>query len=494
MSERAIAVREHPVWAEMNALSSAIDAATGIAPAASKASGDIERVRIVLAFIGRRLASTDPELVRTSVLDSLLDDLSKINLELDGFIGDGDQARLERAGATSDDAIEKMVRLPGPSPPEEMGSFVDELHRYRVRVEEGLQAATSAIKSMASESTSLSDRLPKIQEEQERLSALQLKSEAERTESIRAFKEATSVAIETEGQRLRGLLEEQRNAFADRREAQDVENTELARVAQQRLDSIVSNQQDKFSTSQDSRGKEFGETQTARQSKFDGIVSDFAQRLADQSADFTIQRTELVRSYEDQLKALRLDYSDRATLVLSRVEEQEERVNVLVGLIGTKGVTAGYQAVANLSRKMMWLWQIGTVASICGLIGVGIHSLMKAESGDQNLQWPVVVNRLFVGLACGVLAAYSGSQADKLFEAEKKNRRLALELQAIAPYLEPLPQNARDDFRIKIGERTFGRDESEVAALAKSPATAADVIAQRIVKLLEPVIDKVMGK
>ena len=87
---------------------------------------------------------------------------------------------------------------------------------------------------------------------------------------------------------------------------------------------------------------------------------------------------------------------------------------------------------------------------------------------------------MFLLLACGVLAAYAGSQADKLFSLEARNRRVALELEAIGPYLTPLPQAEQDKFRILIGERSFGRDEAVGAkGSEKSPATLIDLLGSK---------------
>jgi hypothetical protein len=76
-----------------------------------------------------------------------------------------------------------------------------------------------------------------------------------------------------------------------------------------------------------------------------------------------------------------------------------------------------------------------------------------------------------------VLAAYAAFQADKFFEIERRNRKVALELEAIGPYLAPLPQEMQDKFRIDIGDRSFGREELGIGSRAtKSPASVIDVV------------------
>ena len=54
------------------------------------------------------------------------------------------------------------------------------------------------------------------------------------------------------------------------------------------------------------------------------------------------------------------------------------------------------------------------------------------------------------------VAAYSGLQASHFFDGEQKNRKLALELEALGPFTEPLDKADQDKFRIQIGDRSFG--------------------------------------
>ena len=54
----------------------------------------------------------------------------------------------------------------------------------------------------------------------------------------------------------------------------------------------------------------------------------------------------------------------------------------------------------------------------------------------------------------------------------------APKLEAIGPYLAPLPADKQESFRLQIGERTFGRDEMTLGRRysEKSPATVLDVM------------------
>ena len=83
-----------------------------------------------------------------------------------------------------------------------------------------------------------------------------------------------------------------------------------------------------------------------------------------------------------------------------------------------------------------------------------------------------------MALTVGALAAYAGTQADKYQKMERQNRRLALELEAIGPFMAPLSVEQQADFLIKVGERSFGQGEGAHGELdAKSPTSVANVLA-----------------
>jgi hypothetical protein len=89
-----------------------------------------------------------------------------------------------------------------------------------------------------------------------------------------------------------------------------------------------------------------------------------------------------------------------------------------------------------------------------------------------------------------VKGSISGSQADKLFVDEKRNRKLALELEAIGPYLASLPIEEQNKFRVQIGDRSFGRDHDKDAGTNRSPATLVHLLESKEVKqFIELVMD-----
>ena len=133
--------------------------------------------------------------------------------------------------------------------------------------------------------------------------------------------------------------------------------------------------------------------------------------------------------------------------------------------------------------------QAATLAALITLIGFAKNTLGALETHGGQFNWGGFAARALLLVSLGVLAAYSGSQADKLFGDERRNRKLALELEAIGPYLAPLPPEEQNKFRLQIGERSFGRDH-DLHEHRKSPASVLDLLKSKESKeLLKLIIE-----
>jgi hypothetical protein len=135
-----------------------------------------------------------------------------------------------------------------------------------------------------------------------------------------------------------------------------------------------------------------------------------------------------------------------------------------VGVVGNLAVTSGYLKTANLSRRLMWVWQLATVSTLVTLVIVAMEYFLPASQGAAAVSWQAYGTRVLIAVALGILAAYCAAQGEKAASAEKRNRRMALELEAIGPFLDPLSDEEKSKFRIQLGERSFGHDPDTVPA------------------------------
>jgi hypothetical protein len=520
MSEWDRRIREHAVWGEMRALGPSIDKVLGSWRGDPDALPGLERMRAILTFCGKRLAAADPLIANVSAFDEVSVGFSAAHSELELFDVDGDLTHVQTANIGADRALLGANRVAVAYSPEELGALASTATEYRAMAEESLRSLRTAALSIRTEADSLRLRLDEVstdlQSEQQKVAQLilecrsqfsenQEKQNAQFTESLRQFQAGflddtaslgaklseLSASLQTEQQRLALITADYQRQFSEAQEKRSTEFSEAVRLSQQDLAKVVSDYQGQFSTAQDTRGREFSEAQGDRQGTFNNLVNDYSKNLTAQHADF-------VRQADVHLGEFKLEFAGKASAIMTAIEEDKARIEKLVGVIGNLGVTSGYLKVANYARKSMWLWQGVTVTAMIVLSILAATTLDRLEDKQGHFLWGAFAARAFLLGSLGVIAAYAGSQADKLFDVEKRNRKLALELEAIGPYLSPLPEDEQHKFRIQVGDRSFGRDDvREGENHRKSPVSLLHLLdskeVQQFVDLLVERIKKAAG-
>jgi hypothetical protein len=463
----------------METLGPTIDSAIAIEDLAPETGAGLERIRAVLAYCGKRLAAADPLITLPQPLDSIANALVSVHNELTAFVSNKDPAHVVNANVAADAALLPIAQIPGVYSPEELGALVAKATEYRTTVQ---QALTNARKQVQQSDSVLEESLSKLNSmTEESLAKLNARLEdsskglTSTAESIQANLTQLAASIQSEQQKLAQIVSDQQGQFSTAQEARSKEFTEGLRLANEGYTKLVTDYQGQFSAAQDTRSKEHAAAVLTRQSKYNETIADFTKKLVDQDTEFTKQRAAFVAASELDLARLVSEYGEKAAKVLEDVEEKRKLVEKLVGVIGNLGVTSGYLRVANQAKWALWGWQATTLGALVTLSWLAYKTLGTLEDASGHFNWGGFAARALLLVSLGVIAAYSGTQADKLFGEERRNRKLALELEAIGPYLAPLPVEEQNKFRLQIGELSFGRDP-DPHAHRKSPASVADLL------------------
>ena len=428
-------VTEHRVWNEMRNLGPIIDQASAVEFGNENANSALERIRTALTYIGKRLAAADPFLVVPATLEDIANGLGQARGDLQNAVNTKNFAYIGNANSNLDRALFAAAQAPNAMAPEELGGLVASVNQYRAQLDLQIKEADEARKRFINQATVFNQSVEELRNK-----------------------------IEAERQRLSQVTTDYQSQFSTAQEARAKEFIEALRTAQQDVSKIISDYQGQFSSAQDTRSKEFRES-----------LSEYEKRLSAQDAEFTKARIEFIKQNNDSVEVLRREYEGNATKVLTEIDEKRKYVEDLVGVIGNLGVTSGYLTTANESKRIMWGWQGTTVLSLVALAWMAFKTLGMLEDAAGHFSWPGFAGRVVFLASLGVLAAYSGVQADKLFTEEKRNRKMALELEAIGPYLAPLPVEEQNKFRLEIGRRSFGK-ELEAVLHRKSPTSIVDAI------------------
>lgn len=436
MSKWSERTTSHPIWEEMKALGTVLDVAASKEINDPSIFEDIERIRSVLAYCGKRLASTDPVLIQPTVIDPISALFAYTRTELEAYINDDNPNHFITANLRIDELLVQLRNIPSPTN-EELTFISDSITSYRNNLEKHLKEILDdqrAVRATLKSNNQL------------------LNSQAE--------------TLNTEQQKLAILASEIQTQFSS---AQDKRASEFAAALadlQAKIASIINENQTQFSN-----------VQIANSEKIAGVIAEYSKEFDAQLTTFGDIQSTAEKRYEKDLTRLENNYEKVAKDLLNEITEQKNQVEKLVGVIGNLGVTSGYLKTANHARFMLYLWQFLTICSLAGLVLVAftmafphvLESTIKKTVDMATLPTDYInavfyqglAVRVFLSVTFGIFAAYSAKQADKQQRIESKNRKLALELEALGAFISPLPVEMQHKFRAELGERSFGIPDNE---------------------------------
>jgi hypothetical protein len=455
MSEWASRITDHRIWNQMNDLGPMLDSALRLEDIDAGAIESIERLRTVLALCGKRLGGSDPLTIAPASLDAIAGAIESQKSEIGTFVTDRNSAHLVNANGAADNALLSLAQVPGIATSEDLISLMQSITAYRAMIDDQTRISR----------TSRQETKTQVEALTVSLGELKAQLEAERT---KVAAQAT----------------EQQKLFADAQDARSKTFSDTVLNVQNNLTRTLTDQQGQFSAAQEGRNTEFTTAQREAQKRLSDLITDYAKRLTDRDTEFGKELTAAELASQQKLSGLEQSYQDKAAAILTEVNKHRQDVEKLVGVIGSLGVTSGYQTTANRARTSMWVWQVVTVAAMCGLVYFAYHAFLPSIQAD--FRWESFAARVFLTITVGVLAAYAGAQADRFFHMEKSNRKLALELAAIDPFIALLPQEEQNKFKLEVGRRSFAQEELTIAKNEKSPATTLDLLnSDQVKQLLE---------
>jgi hypothetical protein len=458
MSEWTSRIQGHRVWDLMKTLGPVIDEAVKLDDLDPSTIDGLERLRTVLTFCGKRLGAADPLTMATGPLDAIAGSLESVKAEVEGFLKDRNTTHVANANTGADSTLVQLSQIPGIASRQELVGLIQAANSHREVLEQLARSSSDSRKKTETEIQELTSKL-----------------EAFTSQSQAAFASLHAL-LETERQKISAQASEQQKLFADAQEARGNNYNETLRKVQDNLSQTLTEHQRQFSDAQETRNRDFSAAQSEGQKRFSEMLTEYATRLAGREAEFRMQSELLATNAKDRLDEMRDKYSIEALGILERVKARHAEVEKLAGVIGNLGVTSGYLKTANSARKSMWVWQAVTVVALVAVICFAYFAFLPTMQGD--FKWGGFATRVFLTITVGVLAAYAVSQADRFFHMEKQNRKLAMELAAIDPFIALLPQDEQFKFKLEIGRRTFGQEET-ATKVDKSPATAIDVITSK---------------
>jgi hypothetical protein len=444
MTQRTEQYQKHQLWDSLKNLGPSIDEAFNRDEIDAVSLDNLGKLKTVLTYVGCKLAGYDPYLIPIALFDNLNNVLTHINQEVRNFITNGNATHLSAANSHADSVLTYIAQVNIQVTTEDFFAAKEAADAYRYGLEKALEAIINKKNLVLSEITSSTENL--------------------KTDIKELKTNTTNIAQELSSERTK-------------------------------LSEIVANYQNQFSQAQESRNNTFATGEKERQDRYSSLFNEYTLALNEHNMEFIKQHAAIERTHLNSLEELKKEFVDTSSKLYEDMHAHKTEIEKLVGVIGNLGVTSGYLKAANADSKRLGFWQGITVAAMAGLIAIAYFKFLPLADKTADFTWPGFSIRVFVALSIGALATYAGAQADKYHKSERYNRRLALELEAIGPYIAPLEEEKQHDFRIKIGERTFGQGETHHKFDSKSPTNLIEALADPEKKnILTSILDLIRHK
>ena len=458
-SERVLS---HPFLNNLGAIVISLDDALSKGVFSSAEFVSLERLKAVLKYCEGRLRSADPFLIGGPVFENLNGVLVAVKNSLDAFLAGSDVSHLVNANGNADNLLVLIAQVPSISNIGELSEMITASTNYQGALENQLQIAFA---NQISLEKKLNGNVAKI--------------------------DAIDAALIAEQQKLAALIPDHLSQFSAAQDRRATEFTATQNAFVQKSVSSLAEQQTAFSTDQDARKTAYAETERGIAAKVTKLISDFDLKLQIHDEDYIKKEKLADETHIANMTGLQIKYQRGAEDILDQMRTHKTEIEALVGVIGNLGVTSGYKKVADEAKKLQYIWQIVTIGALAGLIGVAmwiawpksnaevlsvnkisqnvvaggatavksepeLRSISPSHSETDNEFYHGLATRIFLSITFGIFAAYAGKQASHFSEVEQRNRKLALELEALGPFIEPLEKLERDKFRVQIGDRSFG--------------------------------------
>ena len=415
----------------------------------------VQRLRQVVALIQSHLESTDPVLVPPAPLDNMNAQLQAQPSVLQQFVTDRAGQHLISANSNADATLVQLQTVPVPLKKADVIGISDAVAALRRGARDHLWYIGEDVAKARVGVTELNAQV--------QAASAELASQKARLESaIAQFGEASTSA------------ETARRALFEQEEARRAEIT--ASAGQKSTES--------FTAAEEQRRSEASAALEERKAAFETLLAEATAQASELRTQLATQEQERQTSFEAAAKSSAAeglkqheDLAARGTAVIAELQVQKQKADELVNVIGNTGMMGGYQKVADAQKKAAGRWQWIAMVSMLGLVAFAIYAFVGSQ-GTDSIKWGIVAARAFVAVAFGIPATYAARQATRQEDGERRNRKAALELSAIDPYLAPpLPPETRFKVKESLASRFFGQ---EIPLEAKDDSKDSKTVGTRL--------------
>ncbi|HXV05857.1 MAG TPA: hypothetical protein VFP23_08160 [Solirubrobacterales bacterium] len=272
---------------------------------------------------------------------------------------------------------------------------------------------------------------------------------AEGKELAKSFQRSArqrSVALEKELRDLKGRLSDVAGELESARQDFDNKVAEKASAFEAKADELaeqLSSRKQVHDTLLDEQTAAFTTAQGERTEAFDAWKAEQTKALSEQHEEAKASIEELLSEGKNQSDAL-----------VDDLRNKDQEAEQLVGSISIRGTADRYEKEAENQARIADRWRRVTV--FLGIVA-GIAAGSAAFLTDQTAAH--IAGKLALGVLLAGVAGYTARQSAQHRKREEAARKLHLDLAAFGPFIDPLPEDMKNEERVHLGRRVFAREE-----------------------------------
>ncbi|WP_066061432.1 hypothetical protein [Neobacillus soli] len=359
---------------------------------------ELERVKQVLFYLKELLDNCDPNLVHMGYLDSIQNScINNVLSYLNNFRNDRNISQLHSANNHLDSYIPSMTNIATTKFPHDVEGIRESIVSFR---------------------RSAAQHLRNTEEDYRRVAAA-------KTELEQGFSQVSSTVEVQKG----------------------------------RLDTAISDFQQQFSNSEESRRDKFSQAEEQRKNDFELLESEWDEKFKNLKDGSETTFNEYVASFQDKEKQLQEKFKSQAEQYIQTLEGYKSKAAQVLNIISNTSMAGGYQQVADQEKSSRKFWRTVTMITMGLLVIASIYSFFH-PIGDKSI-WTEIAKRVSVAATLATVAGYASRQAKIHLDAERRYRRMELELTTLSPYLVELEDEKRKEILANMVDQFFGKANEE---------------------------------
>ena len=164
---------------------------------------------------------------------------------------------------------------------------------------------------------------------------------------------------------------------------------------------------------------------------------------------FSAQQEELYKQRAEELE-------NKAISLLEELDKNQQKSREILGIVGEEAVTTEFATSALSEGKSANRYRWASIFAMT--VAVGLLGWLVYDISNSGFSWEVALVRVMIAAILFVPATYMARESSSHRTKEAHYRRMALELSALAPFIQELDEEDRKQKIKEMTDRYFGQE------------------------------------